>query len=165
MSTPRPPDLDAEDILRRLVARGVDFVVIGGIAAVVHGSPRITQDLDITFASDPTNLKALGDVLVALDARLRGVQEDVPFVADGETLARVEVLTLDTTAGQLDVLARPSGSPAYAALRRRAFTYDLGDFTVPVASVDDLIAMKTAAGRAKDLADVAELQAIRRRRR
>lgn len=159
----RPP-LNAGEILRRLVERGVDFVVIGGIAAVLHGSARNTFDLDICFATDAANLAALGDVLTALGARLKGVDEEVPFVADARMLRRVELLTLVTTLGELDVLSRPPGAPAYEALRRNADRYDLDGINVSVASIDDLIAMKQAAGRPKDLLDIEELQAIKRLR-
>ncbi|HUA47491.1 MAG TPA: nucleotidyltransferase [Solirubrobacteraceae bacterium] len=161
--TDRPP-LSADEILRRLVERGVDFVVIGGIAAVLHGSGRNTFDLDICFATDNANLAALGDVLSALDARLKGVEEDVPFVPDTRTLRQVELLTLVTTLGELDVLSRPLGAPTYEELRRNADRYDLGGFNVSVASVDDLIAMKQTTGRAKDLLDIEELEAIKRLR-
>jgi nucleotidyltransferase AbiEii toxin of type IV toxin-antitoxin system len=159
-----PVELDAERILRALVARGVDFVVVGGIAAVLHGSARNTFDLDVCFATDHVNLQALGDVLVELGARPRGVPDEVPFTPDARTLRRIEVLTLVTAAGDLDVLARPTGAPGYAALRRRADRFDVGGFAVLVASVEDLIAMKQAAGRAKDVQDVAELEAILRLR-
>jgi predicted nucleotidyltransferase len=162
--TDRPP-LSADQILRRLVERGVDFVVIGGIAGVLHGSARNTFDLDICFATDDANLVALGDVLIGLGARLREVQEDVPFVPDARTLRGVELLTLVTSLGELDVVAQPPGAPAYRDLRRNADRYDLGGFNVSVASVDDLIAMKHAAGRAKDLLDIEELEAIKRLRR
>jgi predicted nucleotidyltransferase len=161
--TDRPP-LRADEILRRLVERGVDFVVIGGIAAVLHGSARATFDLDITFATDDANLAALGDVLTALTARLKGVDDEAPFVPDARTLRRVELLTLVTSLGELDVLSVPPGAPAYADLRRNSDRYDLGGFNVSVASIDDLIAMKQAAGRTKDLLDVEELEAIRRLR-
>ena len=159
-----PPPLSADEILRRLVERGVDFVVIGGIAAVLQGSARNTFDLDICFATDDANLTALGEVLTALGARLKGVDEDVPFVPDAQTLRQVELLTLVTSLGELDVLARPPGAPTYQELRRNADRYDLGGFNVSVASVDDLIAMKQAAGRAKDLLDIEELEAIKRLR-
>jgi hypothetical protein len=158
-------ELRADEILERLVSRGVDFVVIGGIAAVLHGSPRATFDLDVCFATDDTNLEALGEVLVGLDAGLKGVDDDVPFVPNAQTLRRVEVLTLDTAAGELDVLTRPSGAPRYDVLRRRAERFDLGGFSVLVASLEDLIGMKQAANRPKDRADVEELETIRRLRR
>ena len=161
--TDRPP-LDAGEILRRLVERGVDFVVIGGIAAVLHGSSRNTFDLDICFATDEANLAALGDVLTGLGARLKGVDEDVPFVPDARTLRQIDLLTLVTSLGELNVLARPPGASAYHDLRRHAERYDLGGFNASVASIDDLIAMKQAAGRGKDVLDIEELEAIKRLR-
>jgi hypothetical protein len=139
----------------------VDFVVIGGIAAVLHGSPSTTFDLDVCYATDPGNLAALAEVLNGLGAQLRGIDEEVPFSPDGETLRRVELLTLVTKFGELDLLSNPVGGPGYEVLRRRAERFDLGGFAVLVASIDDLIAMKTAAGRTKDLAAAEELEAIR----
>ena len=147
-----------------MLARGVDFVVVGGIAAVLHGSPRVTQDLDVCFATDVGNLDALGAALVALDAKLAGVDEDVPFVPDARALRRIMTLTLETSMGRLDALAAPTGAPPYDDLRARADRYDIGGAFVLVASLDDLIAMKRASGRPKDLADVAELSLIRERR-
>jgi predicted nucleotidyltransferase len=145
-----------------LAQRGVDFVVIGGIAAVLHGSAQNTFDLDISFATDPTNLEVLGEVLVGLGASLRAGKEDVPFVPDHRLLRRVDVLTMNTPLGMLDVLARPKGAPSYEQLRARARRVKLGDVAVLIASIEDLIAMKLAAGRPKDLVAVEELEAIRR---
>jgi hypothetical protein len=157
-------DFDAGALLRTLTERGVDFVVIGGIAAVLHGSARVTQDLDVCFATDRGNLDALANALLALDASLAGAPDDVPFTPDAATLRRVMVLTLETIHGRLDVLAAPTGAPPYAELRARADRYDVGGFHVLVAAIEDLIAMKRAGGRPKDVADVAELEAIRDRR-
>jgi nucleotidyltransferase AbiEii toxin of type IV toxin-antitoxin system len=140
-------------------------VVIGGLAAVVHGSATITRDLDVVYSGDHENLDRLGAVLVALGARLRGVTDDVPFVPDGRTLRRTRVLTLDTPDGRLDLLAEPDGSPPYERLRERALRADLDSVEVRVASLEDLIAMKKAAGRPKDLVAVEELEAIRRLQR
>ena len=160
-----PRELDAIRILRALTARGVDFVVIGGLAAVLHGSPRNTQDMDICFATDQVNLDALGEVLVGLGARLAGVTDDVPFVPDAATLRNVEVLTLETDAGKLDVLARPAGFPGYDELRAGAERIEVDGMPFLIAGIPDLLAMKSAAGRPKDLADIAELTAILRLRR
>lgn len=163
--TPEWPDLDVEEILRRLTSAGVDFVVIGGMALVLSGSARLTRDLDIAFAADPTNLEALGAVLTGLDAKLREIDEDIPFVADARTLANVRLLTLTTSAGWLDVHREVDGSPPYETLRRNANRVKLGEFAVLVASPHDLIAMKRAAGRPQDTADIAELETILRLRR
>jgi len=164
VSTETPRPLDVVQILRALTEAGVEYVVIGGIAAVLHGSPRNTFDLDICFASDAANLEALGSVLIELDARLAGVDEDPPFVPDADTLRRVELLTLTTKAGKLDVLAKPPGAPPFRTLWERADRFDVGGFLIRVAAIEDLIAMKQAAGRPKDVADVAELETILRLR-
>jgi hypothetical protein len=156
------PEFDPRALMRALTGRGVDFVVVGGFAAVIHGSPRLTQDLDVTYADDEANLRALGEALQDLEARLRDVEDDLPFVPDERALRRVEILTLDTSAGPLDLILHPPGAAAYAALRRRAQRVDVGGLAVLVASIDDLLAMKRAAGRAKDLADVEELEALGR---
>lgn len=159
------PELKLDVLLERLVAGGVDFVVIGGIAAIVHGSPRNTFDLDICFATDEANVEALGRVLVGLDAKLKGVEDEVPFTPDAATLRKVEVLTLATRAGEIDVLAKPKGAPGYEALRRNAERFDIAGSVVRVASLPDLMAMKHAAGRPRDKADLEELEAISRLRR
>jgi predicted nucleotidyltransferase len=159
------PDLDVEEMLRRLTGAGVDFVVIGGIAMLLHGSARLTRDLDIVFAADKANLEALGNVLSGLEARLREIAEDIPFVPDARTLRNMQLLTLDTSAGWLDVHREVDGAPRYDVLRRHAERMDVGDFSVLVASPDDMIAMKVAAGRPVDLIDVEELEAIKRLRR
>jgi predicted nucleotidyltransferase len=158
------PELDVRRILRRLVAAGVDFVVIGGVAVLLHGYPRFTRDLDIAFAYDSANLDLLGRCLIDLNSRLRGVDEQVPFVPDGGTLHGVELLTLTTEAGWLDVHRLPQGVANYERLRRNAERVDLDGFSALVASPDDLIAMKRAAGRPQDQTDIAALEAIKRLR-
>ena len=162
MTAARWADFDPRKLLGCLAIGGVDFVVVGGYAAVLHGSPRITQDLDICYSREKHNLRSLGAVLLDLNARLSGVDEDVPFMPDEATLARVELLTLETDRGKLDLLATPAGAPSYSELAARAPEYDIGGFVVRIAAVRDLIAMKEAAGRPKDLADLAELDAIER---
>jgi predicted nucleotidyltransferase len=152
-------------LLRHLAQAGVDFVIVGGVAVIVQGSPRFTKDLDICYATDQANLDRLGAVLVELGTRLRGVDEDLPFVPDGQTLKRTQMLTLTTRDGDIDLLIDPDGSPGYAPLRRKASRIELDGVTVLVASIDDMIAMKRAAGRPQDLIDVESLEIARRRRR
>jgi predicted nucleotidyltransferase len=158
------PDLNATGLLGLLTARGVDFVVIGGVAAILHGGALYTQDLDICHAIDPVNLRALAKALIESEATLRGAPDGFPFTPDEHTLRRVEVLTLDTSAGKLDLLAKPDGAPPYRTLRERAERMDVGAFAVLVAGIPDLIAMKRAAGRPKDEIAAEELEVIRRLR-
>jgi hypothetical protein len=161
------PELDVPQLLTRLTSAGVDFVVVGGIAMVLLGSARLTRDLDICFSSGKRNLEKLGAVLVDLDARLRdvpGSSEAVPFTPDARTLRNVQLLTLSTSLGWLDVHRVLDGVPAYKELRRRAERHRLDGASILVASLDDMMAMKRAADRPVDRADLAELEAIKRLR-
>jgi hypothetical protein len=107
----------------------------------------------------------LSGVLVKLEAKLRGVDEEIAFTPDATMLDRVEMLTMTTRYGDFDVLTAPPGSPRYKTLRDRAEVIDLNGREVRVASIPHMIAMKEAAGRPKDLTSVEELKAIRRLRR
>jgi predicted nucleotidyltransferase len=158
------PTLRLGSLLRHLVEADVDFVIVGGVAVVLQASPRFTRDLDICYATTRDNLDRLGEVLVELGAMLRGVDEDLPFVPDGRTLRGTQMLTLATREGNLDLRVEPAGSPDYAALRSRADRMELDGVTVAVASVEDLIEMKRAAGRPQDLIDLESLEIVRRRR-
>ena len=158
------PDFDPGKLLRRLTEAGVDFVVIGGIAVNLSGYGRMTRDLDIVFASDPANLRALGGVLTGLNARLRGIEENLPFAADEHTLSGIELLTLETDLGWLDVHREVPGMRGYSGLRERAERVTLDGVPVLIASIDDLLAMKRAAGRGVDEIDVSALEAIKRLR-
>jgi hypothetical protein len=157
------PDFRPSALIGALVNAEVDFVVIGGVAVVLQASPRFTRDLDISYATDSENLERLGGLLVSLDAKLRGIEEDVPFTPEADTLRRTEMLTLTTSEGALDLLARPPGSLGYAALRRHADLMDLDGAAVRVASLEDLIEMKRATGRPQDSIDVESLEVARSR--
>jgi predicted nucleotidyltransferase len=157
------PEFLPSRLLRRLVEGGVDFVVVGGVAVVIQASPRLTNDLDICYSTEQENLDALGAVLIKLKARLRGIDEDVPFVPDGQMLRRTQILTLDTVEGPIDLLVRRQGSLPYPKLRERADVVELDGIEVRVASIRDLLAMKRAAGRPVDLADIESLRIAQRR--
>lgn len=148
-------------LVQALVDGGVDFVIVGGVAVVLQAMPRFTKDLDICYSTAQDNLDALGDVLVALTARLRGIPETVPFVPDGPTLRRTQILCLTTPAGDIDLLVDPDGAPGYDALRARASVMELSGRSVRVASIEDMLAMKRAAGRPQDLADIESLEVAR----
>ena len=152
------PDFRLRDLLRRLVGSGVDFVVVGGVAVIVQAQPRFTKDLDICYATDPANLEALGNVLVALNAKLRGSDEDLPFAPDARTLRQTQILTLSTDLGGLDLLVNPPGAPSWERLRSNADRISVDGTAVLVASLEDMLAMKLAARRPQDLLDVEALE-------
>ena len=156
-----PAAFDPLRLLQTLDRHAVRFVVIGGIAGRLLGSPTVTRDLDICHARDTGNLKALASVLAELHAQLRGVEPGLPFRADARTLRAGDSFTLQTDAGDLDLLGTPAGTDGYADLARTAVRTDLGGIEVLVASADDLIRMKRAAGRPKDLIEVEVLGALR----
>ena len=157
------PELHLQVLLERLVEGGVDFVVVGGVAVIMQASPRFTKDLDICYDAAQENLDRLGEVLVGLGAKLRAADEDLPFVPDGRSLRQMQILTLTTPDGGIDLLVDPEGAPGYAALRKHASVVDIEGITVRIASIDDLIAMKRAAGRPQDLVDIESLEIARRR--
>lgn len=120
-----------------------------------------TFDLDICYARDDENLERLASALQELKAKLRGAPEDVPFILDAKTLKMGDHFTFSTTVGALDCLGTPSGTRGYDDLDRVAEERDLNGLTVKVASIDDLIRMKRAAGRPKDLVQAEVLGALR----
>lgn len=148
--------------LGTLTEGGVRFVVIGGYAAALWGSPSITIDTDICYARDPRNLEALAAVLRHLNTRLRGPDPEVPFVLDAKTLAMGDHFTFDTDAGPLDCLGLPAGSGGYDALERAAAVKNLGGgLEVKVAAIEDIMLMKKGAGRPKDLIELEILGKLR----
>lgn len=155
------PDLSISSLLRRLAGAGVDFVVIGGVAVIAHGYERTTRDLDICYSPEGDNLERLGGVLLELGARLRNIDEDIPFIPDARTLRGTQILTLDTPDGALDLLVDPDGSPGYDALKTHAQRIDFDGFEILIASVEDLLAMKRASNRPQDQPDIEALIAIR----
>jgi hypothetical protein len=139
------------EALRVLSAHGVRYVLIGGFAAVIRGSPVITGDLDLCNARDDENIERLARALQDLQTTLRDAPPDVPVVLDAKTLRNGDHFTFTTRAGPLDCLGTPAGTAGFEDLDADATEENLDGLTVRVASLDDLIRMKRAAGRAKDL--------------
>ena len=155
------PDFQPEAVIRLLGAHGVRWVLVGGLAAVTHGAPLVTQDVDICYARDDDNLQRIATALAEVHAALRDADPGVPFRIDAKTLRAGDTFTLSTDVGWLDILGTPAGTAGYEDLARTADVFDLFGQRVLVASVEDLIRMKRAAGRPKDLLAVEELGALR----
>jgi len=147
--------------LRVLGEEGVRFVVIGGLAGRRWGSPTITNDVDVCYERSPENLVRLATALRRLEARLRGVPESVPFQLDDRTLKLGDSFTFESVAGPLDCLGTPAGTKGFADVAKGAKELEIGEMRVLFASLDDLIRMKKAAGRRKDLIEVEILSALR----
>ncbi len=153
---------DAAALVQTLQRHEVDFVIIGGIAGQLWGSPTITQDLDICYAREKPNLEHLAEALRELHAKLRGMKEDVPFRLDARTLFNDDSFTFTTVFGALDCLATPTGTNGYSDLKQAAEMMPVGGgLRVRVCSIDDLIRMKRAAGRTKDRLELENLGALR----
>jgi predicted nucleotidyltransferase len=145
-----PETFDPAPLIQALADAGVDFVLIGGLAGIAHGSAYPTYDVDVMYARDRDNLERLANVLHDLGATLRGAPSDVPFLLDAETLEKGGNFTFETPRGSLDILAEPAGAPPYAELKAGSAEIDLGGRSVRVASLNHLIAMKDSAARVKD---------------
>jgi len=155
--------LDLRELFRALAEHGVDYLVIGGVAAQVHGRRRTTMDLDVTPAPDPENFKRLAAALVALDAH------PVEFGSSARTPTAEQlhvapvVPPLTTRHGELHIVNEVPGSSAYAAMRARALRTDLDGIAVQIVGVDDLIRMKQTTGRPRDIEDIEALTTVAQR--
>jgi hypothetical protein len=163
---PQPGPFRPDRLAAVLNAHGVDYVVVGGIAAIRHGSRRGTRDLDIVPAPSAGNYARLAAALREIDAQVRRVDAHLLGidVTDLDVLAGGADLGLATDLGMVDVLQELVGVD-YGGLRSRAQPGRLGSEGVLVAGVDDLIAMKLRAGRPIDLQDIAAITAHERDRR
>jgi len=160
-------ELDLPHLLATLYRHKVAFVLIGGLAAVYHGSPFPTEDADITPDTDDVNLDRLAAALRELKARIRtdAAPGGVSFACDAKGLAAAQTWNLVTDAGDLDIALRPSGTQGYPDLRRNAVSADIYDVTVQIASLADVIRSKQAANRPKDQRVLPTLREILARRR
>ncbi|HJQ68116.1 MAG TPA: hypothetical protein VKA70_04055 [Blastocatellia bacterium] len=152
--------IDLEAIVTRLAHGKVEFVIVGGVAATVHGSSYITNDLDICYARDKLNIEVLAETLAPLNPGLRGAPSELRFIWDAETLRKGLNFTLRTDLGDLDLLGEITGIGAYDQVRDAAIKVILFGVECSVISLDKLIVAKRAAGRDKDRLVLPELEAL-----
>lgn len=160
MTDDRPPGaaLDLRALLATLARHEVDYTIVGGIAVQVHGHRRTTKDLDLIPAPDGGNIARLAAALAELDAR----PADMPDAGSPtiEQLATAAVVPpLVTRHGEVHVLNDVPGAAPYAELRSRALVLDFEGMSLAIAGLDDVIAMKRASGRERDVRDIAALTA------
>lgn len=155
------PRLEAGEILRALSEADVRFVLIGGLASQVHGSPSLTLDVDICFDLESDNLRRLAAVLSGLAAVRRDLPAGVVAPLDDRALRAGDVFTLRTRFGDLDLLAHPDPGLDHRTLVEHSIEAEILGVRVRVASLDDLMAMKRAAGRPKDRIELEILGALR----
>ncbi len=145
---------------RTLTDHQVGFVVIGGLAATIYGSPTVTNDADICYDRESANLERLAQALGAMHASLRGAPAGARFLVDAKTLRKGLNFTFSTDFGALDCLGLPAGVNGYSELIRNSEDHKMDGFSVKVCSLEDLMVMKSAAGRPKDRIELEILAAV-----
>ena len=153
---------DYRAIVEALGRHDVEYVIIGAVALVLHGSPRVTRDLDICYSRQQSNLERLARALKPMAPTLRGAPAELPFTLDAATLAAGLNFTLRSTAGDVDLIGEVTGVGGYREVRRLSVVMTVYEQPIRVLSLDGLERAKRAAGRLKDLADLAEIREIRR---
>jgi predicted nucleotidyltransferase len=156
---------DFERLLQTLAAGGVEYILIGGLAANVHGAIRTTRDVDVVYARSRANLERLENTLAPLRPYLRGAPQGLPFRLDVATLQLGLNFTLTTDIGELDLLGEVAGGGRYEDLLPESETLDLFGLSCRCLGLEALIRVKRAAGRPKDFEAVAELEALAEERR
>ena len=149
-----------ERLLAALNDAGVEYILVGGVAARAHGSARLTHDLDVSYARNAANLEHLVAALAPLRPYLRGAPSGLPFDWSVATLRAGLNFTLATTAGSIDLLGEIVGGGTYENLLPHALTITLFGADVHLLDLSWLIRVKRAAGWPKDLEVIADLEAL-----
>ena len=152
--------IDFPKLLRLLTEHDVAFIILGGVAAVIHGSSRLTQDLDVVYQRSPQNLTRLVQALAKHSPYLRGAPPGLPFQWSVATLRMGLNFTLETSVGPLDLLGEVTGGGSYEDLLAHTIEVEVFGIRCRCLDLPALIRTKRAAGRPKDLEAIAELEVI-----
>ena len=152
---------DFSTLLRVLDDHDVAYILVGGAAATVHGSAKLTLDVDVVYQRTPDNLARLVSALTPYAPSLRGAPVGLPFQWDVETVNRGLNFTLTTTIGAIDLLGEIAGGGIYERLLPDTDEVTAFGATCRCVTLERLIHLKRAAGRVKDLEVIAELEALR----
>ena len=150
--------MNFELAVQALTDGGVDYIIIGGWSAILHGSAHVTTDLDIFFARNPENLSKLAEALAPYHPRPRDLPRELPFLWDTKTLAANTILTLSTDLGAIDLLAAVSGLGSFEEVKAHSVTVAAFGREVLTLDLESLIRSTGAAGRGKDLSILPELE-------
>ncbi len=153
------------DVITALAAAGVRFVVVGGVAAGIHGSTRATFDLDICYDPAPENTEKLAAVLVTWHAYLRGVEPGLPFIMDAKAFRITPIMTLTTDVGPLDVMDCVAGVGEFAAVLANSVEVETPGVRFRALALPSLVQAKRTVRRPKDLEQLPELEALLARTR
>ena len=155
------PQLDK--LLKLLKEADVEFIVIGGVAMVAHGSAHVTFDLDICYRRTKENIERTCTALAPFHVKLRGTSGglDLPFRFDAETVRRGLNFTLDTDLGDIDLLGEVSGIGTYEQMLPSTVLRTIDSIKCQILTIDGLIRAKKAAGRKKDLSAIEELEGLK----
>lgn len=156
--------MSTDRLLEQLLEADVQFVIVGGVAAVLHGSTLLTRDLDICIPLGSPNLLALQTALRSLNPRIREGSEFVPLELDEARAGAVKNLYITTDEGRLDCLGFIQGVGDFEAVLAESVELDLGGYTCRVLGLEALIRAKEATGRPHDLQTVVQLKALQERR-
>lgn len=148
------------DLISQLKQHDVRFILIGGQAAVVQGSAYLTADVDICYARDRENLESIVKAMGPYRPRLRGVDENLPFVLDRSTLESGLNFTLTTDAGDIDLIGEVTGLGNYAKVEEYSETLQIYELACQVLTLEGLIKSKKALRRPKDVGVIKELEAL-----
>lgn len=151
---------DFEKLISALVDARVEFIIVGGLAATVHGSSRLTQDVDVVYDRSAENQARLVAALEPYRPYLRGAPAGLPFEWCSDTLGRGLNFTLTTTIGDIDLLGEITGGGGFKALQPHTIELTLFGRECRCLDLEWLIRVKRAAGRPKDLEVLAELEAL-----
>jgi predicted nucleotidyltransferase len=154
-----------ENLLSALHDAEVEFILVGGLAAMAMGSARATFDVDVVYSRGESNIRKLVDCLAPHHPYLRGAPPGLPFAFDRDTVARGLNFTLTTSLGDLDLLGEVVGGGTYEALLEDTTQIEIFGVVCRCVTLERLIQLKRAAGRPKDLEVIAELVALLEERR
>ena len=151
---------DFERVIRIFSEAGIECVIVGGLAATIHGSARLTQDVDFVYARDRANVGRLVAALKPYSPYLRGAPPGLPFEWSEATIERGLNFTLTTALGDIDLLGEITGGGDYHALVSHSVDVEMFTFRCRCLDLPGLIRAKRAAGRPKDIEALAELEAL-----